>query len=142
MTPPSRSLRRYRHMNRLVFCFLMLIAGICVFFGCTTSNLISPNVLKVTKSPGLDSNSIFWMPTRKQEDWKIVKATVYYESGDKTQNARILALHDFHNECFKYETHTLRMPIVRGAVNKFLHLQSLIIKELQKPIEQRMEWIL
>jgi hypothetical protein len=117
----------------------MLIAGICVFFSCRTSNLIAPNVLKVTNSPDLESGSILWMPTRKQEDWKIVKATMYYESGDKTQNARILTLHDFHNECFKYETHTLRTLIVRGALNKFLHLQSLIIEELQKPIEQRME---
>ncbi|KAH8645289.1 hypothetical protein IG631_02753 [Alternaria alternata] len=142
MTPPNRSLRHYRHMNRPVLCFLMLIAGICVFFGCTTSNLISPNVLKVTNSPNLESDSILWMPIRKQGDWKIVKATMYYESGDKTQNARILTPHDFHNEYFRYETHTLRMPIVRGALNRFLYLQSLVIKELQKPIEQRMEWIL
>ena len=89
----------------------MLIAGICVFFSCRTSNLIAPNVLKVTNSPDLESGSILWMPTRKQEDWKIVKATMYYESGDKTQNARILTPHDFHNEYFRYETHTLRMPI-------------------------------
>jgi hypothetical protein len=142
MPPPIRSIRRYHHTIRQSFGIITLIAGFCVFFGCAISNLISPNVFRSTSSPNLESESISWTPTREQADWRISKATILYESSGKTYNAHILALHDFHDEYFNYKTQVLRTPLVRGALNKFLYLQSLIINELRKPVEQQVEWIL
>ncbi|KAH6857350.1 hypothetical protein BKA58DRAFT_286891, partial [Alternaria rosae] len=55
---------------------------------------------------------------------------------------RTLALNELHTQNFGYTSHVLQKPIVRGALNKLLYLQSLIITELQKPVEEQKEWIL
>jgi hypothetical protein len=142
MLPFNRSMRRHRDAIRLVFGIIVFVAGFCSFLGRSVSNLNVPNTFETSSFPNLEFESRPWTPAREQADWRTLKATIIYASSEKTHNTCNFALHAFHNEYFNYETRVLRTPIVRGALNKFLHLQSLIINELQRPVEHQMEWIL
>ncbi|KAG9191595.1 hypothetical protein G6011_10329 [Alternaria panax] len=126
MPPLNRSLRRYRDTIRLVFGIVTLILGFSAFLGCTVLDLIFPSASEATHALDLE----------------ILKTTIFYGSSKKTHEAHILTFHAFYDEHFSYKTDFLRTPIVRGGLNKLLHLQSLIINELQEPIEQQIEWIL
>lgn len=142
MSPLSRSMRCHRNAIRLLFGIVVLIAGFCSFLSCSIFNLNSPDAFETNSLPNLEFESKIWTATREQADWRISKATILYEPSTKTHNASFSALHAFHDKYFNYNTHALRTPIVRGTLNKFLYLQSLIINELQRPVEQRIEWVL
>lgn len=85
-----------------------------------------------------------WNPTRKRSELRIAKATVLYNRGigSSVTAESLLARHEEHNRRHGYTMHVLHTPLVRGAINKLLHLQSLIIASLQQPIERQTEWLL
>jgi hypothetical protein len=83
--------------------------------------------------------TIPWIPTRFPSDTRIAKATIAYTP---LSNDRSLALHSTHNAAFGYEMHVLRRPIVRGFANTLLWLQHLIVSEMLKNVEERVEWIM
>jgi hypothetical protein len=140
MTMLHQSLRRYCNKTLLLLGLLLLLINVHVFFGCSVFNLFPRNTSPTASSRGPLTESPPWIPTRKQGDLRISKATIQYDS--KTYETRNLALDETHTHNFGYKTHALRTPMVRGALNKLLYLQSLILVELQKPVEEQEEWIL
>ncbi|KAI4682739.1 uncharacterized protein J4E84_007203 [Alternaria hordeiaustralica] len=133
-------LRLYCKKTRLVIGVILLLVISHVFFGCSIFNLIPSNTSATPNFPNAIPQSIPWAPTRSQSDLRIAKATILYDF--RKPDTGTLALDDLHTQNFGYASHILQTPIVRGALNKFLYLQSLIITELQKPIEDQKEWIL
>ncbi|CAO2652606.1 Nn.00g008890.m01.CDS01 [Neocucurbitaria sp. VM-36] len=94
------------------------------------SNTVQPLTLTPIPSP----------PPKQQLSIRIAKATIHYPRSNTLFNTS-LALHASHNARFGYEMHILRTHIVKGALNKLLWLQQLIVAELMKREEERMEWI-
>jgi hypothetical protein len=83
--------------------------------------------------------TIPWRSTRHPSDTRIAKATITYAP---SSNNRSLALHAAYNAAFGYPMHVLRTPIVRGFANTLLWLQHLIVSEMLKNVEERVEWIM
>ncbi|KAI4690332.1 hypothetical protein J4E81_007485 [Alternaria sp. BMP 2799] len=137
MPSPPLLLRLYCNKTRLLIGIILLLVNLHVFFGYSIFNLIPSNT---SASPNVLPDFIPWTPTRSQSDLRIAKATVVYDS--KKHDTDTLALDELHNQNLGYTSHILQTPIVRGALNQFLYLQSLIITELQKPVEEQKEWIL
>jgi hypothetical protein len=54
---------------------------------------------------------------------------------------RAVAGHKRHNDKFGYEMHLLRQDMTKGYWNKLGYLLDLIMQELQKDEEKRVEWI-
>jgi len=140
MPSPPLLLRLYCNKTRLLIGTTLLLVSLHVFFGCSIFNLISSDTSATPYLANAIPQSIPWAPTRLQADLRIAKATALYDS--KKHDTRNLALDELHNQNFGYTSHILQTPIVRGALNKILYLQSLIITELQKPVEDQKEWIL
>ncbi|KAF1844373.1 glycosyltransferase family 34 protein [Cucurbitaria berberidis CBS 394.84] len=117
---------------------LALILGLCMLLSYTYPSLVSTltsgaHNLTLTPAP--------WNATRQQNDIRIAKATIHYDRSNALYS-QALALHEGHNKQFGYEMHVLRRRIVRGALNRLLFVQQLIITELQKREEERVEWIM
>ncbi|KAI4910507.1 uncharacterized protein J4E92_010435 [Alternaria infectoria] len=140
MPSPPVLLRLYCNKTRLLIGTILLLVTLHVLSGCSIFNLIPSGTSATPNLPNDLSEFLPWVPTRSQSDLRISKATVLYDS--KKHDTGTLALDDLHTQNFGYTSHVLQTPIVRGALNKFLYLQSLIITELQKPIEDQKEWIL
>jgi hypothetical protein len=103
----------------------------------TIALLLVLYLLTRARSPPPTLQTIPWIPTCLPSDTRIAKATILYTPASE----RSLALHSVHNAAFGYEMHVLRTPIVRGFANILLWLQHLIVSEMLKNVEERMEWI-
>jgi hypothetical protein len=79
-----------------------------------------------------------WTPIRPQSSIRIATATIFYS----TSTPPSLTLHNHYAQTHGYKLHVLRTPLVRGFANPLLWLHSLIVAELQKPVEAQTEWIL
>lgn len=55
---------------------------------------------------------------------------------------KALESHEEHSRRHNYPMFVLRKPILDGVWNKPLNLLSTIIEELNKPEDQRLEWLL
>jgi hypothetical protein len=134
-----RSCRYYLNLINNVFGLTLLFLGLgFLLYGAMYPVPASP----VPSFPqGLFLRPMVWKAVREQSDICIAKATILYEGGHGMYKNALL-LHEAHNERFVYYMHVLRSKIVRGGLNKALWLQQLIIAELQKPVEEQMEWIL
>ncbi|KAF2461885.1 hypothetical protein BDY21DRAFT_375811 [Lineolata rhizophorae] len=72
---------------------------------------------------------------------RIAKASMLYGQTNSLYE-RALRTHARHNELHGYAMHVLREEISRGYWNKLSYLHSLVVQELAKPAEQRVEWIM
>ncbi|KAI4923479.1 hypothetical protein J4E85_008517 [Alternaria conjuncta] len=140
MPSPPLLLRLYCNKTRLLIGIALLFVSLHVFFGYSIFNLIPWNTSATLDHSNAIPEFLPWVPTRSQADLRIAKATILHDN--RKYDTRNLALDDLHTQNFGYTSHILQTPIVRGALNKFLYLQSLIITELQKPVEEQKEWIL
>jgi hypothetical protein len=75
----------------------------------------------------------------QHSDIRIAKATILYDgaNGILTQ---ALKMHEEEGQ--GYEVHVLREPIVKGFADQLLWLHEVVVKELRKRGEERVEWIL
>jgi len=55
---------------------------------------------------------------------------------------RAIRSHRLHNERWNYPMHVLRRHITGGYWNKPSYLLGLIVAELAKPVEERVEWLM
>jgi hypothetical protein len=142
LTPARRSLRHcyYRTLANNFFSLVFLF----VFLGFWLVNSIHPVPLAswgTSASQGLELKPVKWKALCEQSDIRIAKATVLYDGSGRMYDMA-LKLHEAHNKWFGYDMHVLRSKIVKGGLNQALWLQQLIIEELQKPVEEPLEWIL
>lgn len=72
---------------------------------------------------------------------RLAKVTIAYPPLPK-QHQQALNLHRAQNERFRYAQYTMQRPIVKGGANILYFVSSLITTELQKPVEEQVEWIL
>ncbi|KAI4947930.1 hypothetical protein J4E86_008447 [Alternaria arbusti] len=140
MPSPPVLLRLYCNKTRLLIGSILLFICLHILFGCSIFNLVPSGTPATPNLANAIPESIPWTPKRLQADLRISKATILYNFRQHDRDN--LALDELHTQNFRYTSHILQTPIVRGALNKFLYLQSLIITELQKPIEDQKEWIL
>jgi hypothetical protein len=72
---------------------------------------------------------------------QIAKASMLYGPQNDIYEAAMMT-HNRHNEIFGYEMHVLTRPITDGYWSKFAYLLSLVVQELAKPEDERVEWIM
>jgi hypothetical protein len=136
-----RSCRYYLNIFNNVFGLTLLFLGLGFLLYGSIYPLSASPAPPLSFPQGLFLRPMVWKAVREQSDMRIAKATILYEgSHDMYENA--LQLHEAHNERFGYDMHVLRSRIVRRGLNKALWLQQLITAELQKPVEEQVEWIL
>jgi hypothetical protein len=62
--------------------------------------------------------------------------------GGRTIYDMALASHEEHSRRHNYPMFILRDPIIDGIWNKPLIILSTILRELEKPLDQRLQWLL
>lgn len=62
--------------------------------------------------------------------------------GNDTIYERGLKTHQEHSNRFDYPLTVLRTPILDGTFNKYAALLSKVLLELEKPLEERIQWLL
>lgn len=72
---------------------------------------------------------------------RIAKVSMLYGQSNSIYE-RALRSHRWHNERWDYPFHILRYEIAGGFWNKPSYLLSLIVNELAKPPQERMEWLM
>ncbi|KAI9844583.1 MAG: hypothetical protein M1838_002148 [Thelocarpon superellum] len=72
---------------------------------------------------------------------RLGKVSMSYGEGDALYQ-RALANHDSHNRRHGYTMTVLGRQIQEGYWSKLLYLQSVLVQELAKPAEERLEWIM
>jgi hypothetical protein len=90
----------------------------------------------ITKT-ALVLSPVDWQPTRHHSDIRIAEVTILYDGANSLLTSA-LELHEKQ----EYEVHVLRQPIVKGFADQLLWLQEVIVKEMRRPSETRMGWIL
>jgi hypothetical protein len=142
MTPTRHKLRPcYYRILANNLCSVILLFFFLGFWLVTSVYPLPRASWATAASQGLFLQPVEWKAVRIQSDIRIAKATILYE-GSHGMYDLALKLHNAHNERFGYNMHVLRSRIVKGGLNKALWLQQLIIAELQKPVEEQVEWIL
>ena len=124
----------YTVRNRLTYALCVFLVGIVGLVWLSIHSSI-PSSQILTLIP------VTWKATKDQSDIRIAKATILYSPSNSVYD-HALALHEEHNKKWGYEMHILRTPVVKGSSDTLLWLQHTIITELQKPVEERTEWIL
>ena len=76
------------------------------------------------------------------QDDTIAKVSMLYGEPLRRQYIQALDSHQQHNHRFGYLMHVLRREIVSGYWNKPVYLLSLMLQELQKPAETRVQWFM
>lgn len=71
----------------------------------------------------------------------IGKATLNFH-GDDSTFIRALKTHEMHNERYGYPMFLLQEPLIEGNFSKPAYLLSVLLDELRKPEEHRLQWIL
>jgi hypothetical protein len=94
--------------------------------------------LYFTASHTSKSSTTPWTPICTPSSLRIATATILYSPSTPPS----LTLHNHYVQTHDYKLHVLRTPLVRGFANPLLWLHSLIVAELQKPVETQTEWIL
>jgi len=115
------NLRKYRGAFAVIV--LILFSAFRFHSSSTLSLGVSKTVLKVKEGPYISKASMLYGP---QND--------IYE--------RAIESHKRHNEIHGYSMHVLRRGVTNGYWNKYAYLLSLVVQELAKPAEERIEWIL
>jgi hypothetical protein len=62
--------------------------------------------------------------------------------GNNTVYERAIATHKEHCRRLGYPLFLLRRQVLDGVWNKLAYLVSLIVQELEKPANERLEWLL
>lgn len=75
------------------------------------------------------------------EERRIGKVTMIY-GDNKSIYERALDTHREHSNRMGYSLFVLRRSILDGVWNKNAILLSLLLQELEKPVDQRLEWLL
>ncbi|KAF2816073.1 uncharacterized protein BDZ99DRAFT_565945 [Mytilinidion resinicola] len=79
--------------------------------------------------------------SKLKENVRIAKASMLYGAQNEILEGA-MQTHRLHNTNYGYEMHVLRQSITNGYWNKFAYLFTLVAKELSKPEEERIEWIM
>ncbi|KAK9643081.1 hypothetical protein V6Z96_008920 [Aspergillus fumigatus] len=79
-------------------------------------------------------------PGATQRPPTIGKMTMIY--GNHSIYERTLETHKEHSRRLGYPLTVLRNPILHGIWNKLAILQSVVLRELEKPADQRLQWLL
>jgi hypothetical protein len=75
----------------------------------------------------------------QHSDPRIAKATILYDEGNDILT-EALKLHE-SGGCGGCEVHVLKQPIVKGFADQLLWLHEVVVKELRKGSEERVEWV-
>ncbi|EAL84784.1 glycosyltransferase family 34 protein [Aspergillus fumigatus Af293] len=78
-------------------------------------------------------------PGATQRPPTIGKVTMIY--GNHSIYERTLETHKEHSRRLGYPLTVLRNPILHGIWNKLAILQSVVLRELEKPADQRLQWL-
>ncbi|KAF4158533.1 hypothetical protein CNMCM6936_002820 [Aspergillus lentulus] len=78
-------------------------------------------------------------PEASQRTPTIGKVTMIY--GNHSIYDRTLETHKEHSRRLGYPLTVLRNPILKGIWNKLAILQSVLLRELEKPADQRLQWL-
>lgn len=70
------------------------------------------------------------------------KITMLYGDTHEGMYARVLEGHERHAALHGYKSIVLREKLLHGLWSKIAFLLSTIMKELQKPVEWRLQWLL
>ncbi|KAF3928596.1 hypothetical protein AA313_de0202730 [Arthrobotrys entomopaga] len=90
-----------------------------------------------------EEHSIVKQPQR-QYTKKLAKVSMlYYENvtDDSIAYEAAIDSHLVHNERFNYQSFVLRHGILDGYYTKPAYILSILIQELQKPVGERLEWL-
>lgn len=92
------------------------------------SNYTELTGLTVTTKSELDTPAI------------IGKVTMLY--GNTSVYERAFRTHEEHSRRLGYPLLTLRKPVLDGVWNKYFVLLSVLMQELEKPADRRLQWLL
>lgn len=70
----------------------------------------------------------------------IGKVTMLY--GNNSVYERAFRTHEEHSRRLGYPLLTLRKPVLDGVWNKYFVLLSVLVQELEKPADKRLQWLL
>ena len=71
----------------------------------------------------------------------IGKITIVF-GGDNPTYERALKTHEVHNRLHRYPTYVLRQQILNDVWTKPAYILSVLLKELAKPADERLHWLL
>ncbi|EED11621.1 conserved hypothetical protein [Talaromyces stipitatus ATCC 10500] len=75
----------------------------------------------------------------RQPQPNVGKVTMVY--GNNSIYERAVNTHKVHSRRFDYPHFILRRPILDGVWNKYAILLSVLLRELEKPAERRLQWL-
>lgn len=116
------NLRKYRGATFAIAVILFLFSAFRFHSG-TSGLSVSKTGLEVREGPRISKASMLYGPQNDIYD-------------------RAIESHKRHNEIHGYNMHVLRRGVTNGYWNKYAYLLSLVVQELAKPTEERIEWIM
>jgi hypothetical protein len=72
---------------------------------------------------------------------KIAKLTMNYGKALNPEYERAFKTHDNHNIRFGYRMDILSQEILDNVWTKHAHILAVLLTELEKPVEERLEWL-
>jgi hypothetical protein len=126
--PPSQP--RHSHPSRKRTTILALLSAL----------ILALLFLYLKPTGAITNTGLVLEPVDLQHsDVRIAKATILYDGANDIL-ARALELHDSggYGGC---EVHVLRQPIVKGFADQLLWMHEVVVRELRKRGEERVEWV-
>jgi hypothetical protein len=93
--------------------------------------------------PSIDPNNTQVQPVLPSvaPQVRIGKISMFYGT-DADVYERAIATHDHHARRHGYPMFVLRRQIQEGYWSKLLYMQSILVQELAKPTEERLQWLM